>query len=427
MMNKLNKTALFLVVSGCLVAAGSVAENSSTKGYHFDARGQLVKGQANKYGADAQNRNFSQSMSGDIAANMQVVTVGQRTAGVSTILGGTVVPFRSVTLSAEMPGRVEYIAGREGDRFNQGELLLAVDDDELMAKREQAMARLNNAYLALRNSQMQYGREWWSPQSRDINRMPGMGLPSLFDQFFTRNMGSGMGYGNPFLERYTDLYSSGTQMGQTQGLHVAAISQLREIDARLRDTRTLSPFNGVIVQKLVEAGDTVQPGQPLLKYADLTDLQLAIEVPSRLLGGVQKDMVVPAILDFNNQYVDVRVAQIYPMGNAQRHTITVKFDLPVGTTAWPGTYAEVMLPDTSAMTDTLIEIPKSAVVKRGSLPIVYVIKNNRRELRLVRLGASYAEGTVTVLAGLSPGDQVLVNPPPGVTSGWHKQPDAIKQ
>jgi multidrug efflux pump subunit AcrA (membrane-fusion protein) len=158
-----------------------------------------------------------------------------------------------------------------------------------------------------------------------------------------------------------------------------------------------------------------------VKYADLTDLQLAIEVPSRLLGAVQKGMVVPAILDFNNQYVDVRVAQIYPMGNMQRHTITVKFDLPVGTSAWPGTYAEVMLPDTSVDAKTLIEIPESAVAKRGSLPAVYVVKGDKRELRLVRLGKSYAAGMVTVSAGLKPGEQVWVNPPSGATSDWDKK------
>ena len=412
MIKSINKTGCFLFVFGCLFATSISANNNG--GYYYGPRGEMVKG-------------YNNSAQSHPANGMQVVTVGQRTAGVSTILGGTVVPFREVTLSAEIPGRVEYIAGREGDRFSQGELLLAIDDDELMAKREQAMANLNNSYLALRNSQMQYGREWWVPQSRNINRMPGMGLPSLFDQFFTRNLGSGMGYGNPWLERYTDLYSSGTQMGQAQGIHLAAVSQLREIDARLRDTRTLSPFNGVIVQKMVEAGDTVQPGQPLLKYADLTDLQLAIEVPSRLLGSVRQDMVVPAILDFNNQFVDVRVAQIFPMGKAQRHTITVKFDLPVGTNAWPGTYAEVMLPDSSVDAKSLIEIPESAVVKRGSLPMVYIVKDGRHEMKLVRLGKSYSPGTVTVLAGLRAGDRVWANPPPGVTSGWHKKPDAMKQ
>ena len=420
MIKNISKAGVTIFLSINLMTSTTMVQASGSGNFYYDARGQLVNGQNNPMHSSNQNPSMYQQPPGQ----MQVVTVGQRQAGVSTILGGTVVPFREVTLTAEMPGRVEYIAGREGDRFQQGELLLAVDDDELMAKREQAMANLNNSYLALRNSQMQYGREWWAPESRNVNRMPGMGLPSLFDQFFTRNLGSGMGYGNPWLERYTDLYSSGTHMGQAQGQYLASVSQIREIDARLRDSRTLSPFSGVIVQKMVEAGDTVQPGQPLIKYADLTDLQLSVEVPSRLLGGVQKGMIVPAILDFNNQFVDARVAQIFPMGNTQRHTITVKFDLPVGTSAWPGTYAEVMIPDTSVETKTLIEIPESAVVRRGSLPSVFVVEGNQHKLRLIRLGKSYAEGMVTVSAGLKPGEQVWVNPPSGVTSGWHEKPEA---
>ncbi|MBE9548832.1 MAG: efflux RND transporter periplasmic adaptor subunit [Proteobacteria bacterium] len=394
--------AIFILGSVIWATAGGQTSGQGT--VYYDSSGQIVSG---------------------VPASAEVVTVGQRQTGVSTILSASVVPYREVTFNAEVSGRVEYIAGREGDRFNTQEVLVAIGSEKLLARRGQVLANLNNANLALSNSQMQYGREMWSPKSRDINKMPGMGMPSMFDQLFTRNAASSMGYGNPFLERYSDLYSSGTQMGQAQGLHLAALSKLREIDASLRDTRTVSPFNGVIVEKMVEAGDTVQPGQPLLKYADLDNLQLSVEVPSRLISIMEQGMVVPAMLDFNHQYVDVRLAQIYPVGNPQRHTITVKFDLPIGISAWPGTYAEIMLPDSGETSESLIEIPTSAVVRRGSLPVVYAIKGDRRELRLVRLGASYAAGRVTVLAGLEAGERVLVNPPAGVTSGWHKQPAGI--
>ncbi len=402
-MDNMNFRTSTIIILGITISLAVGAQNNPN-GNYYDSKGALVE------------NSYSQA---------QVVTVGQRRTGVSTILGASVVPYREVTFSAETSGRVEFIAGQEGDRFNQKQVLLALDIDELIAQREQIVADLNNAYLRLRNTQMQYGREWWSPQSREVNKMPGMGMPSLFDQFFTKNIAGGMGYGNPTLERYSDLYSSGTRLGQAQGQHRAALSKLNEIDARLRDTRTISPFNGVIVEKMVEAGDTVSMGQPLIKYADLNNLQLSVEVPSRLITEVHEGMVIPAMLDFNNQFVNVRLAQIYPLGNVKRHTITVKFDLPVGITAWPGTYAEVMLPESNESNKTMIEIPESAVVKRGSLPVVYVIKGNKRELRLVRLGASYVEDTVTVLAGLNLGEQVLVNPPPGVVSGWHKEPDAL--
>ena len=394
---------LFFLGLAIVVTVG--AQTSAQETYYYDSNGQVFQGRP---------------------AQAEVITVGQRETGVSTILSASVVPYREVTFTAETSGRIEFVAGREGDQFNREEVLVAIDNEKLLARRGQVVASLNNSLLALRNSQMQYGREWAAPQSRSINQMPGMGMPALFDQMFTRNLGSGLGYGDPFVERYTDLYSSGTQMGQAQGQHLVALAKLNEIDANLRDTRTLSPFNGVIVEKMVEAGDTVQIGQPLLKYADLANLQLLVEVPSRLISVVQKGMVVPAMLDFNHQYIDVRLAQIYPVGNVQRHTITVKFDLPVGISAWPGTYAEIMLPDSGETNETLIEIPTSAVVKRGSLPVVYAIKGDRRELRLVRLGASYAAGRVTVLAGLNAGEQVLINPPAGVVSGWHRDPSGIQ-
>jgi len=373
MVANMKKRLLSLSTLGFTISLTALAQTSGGDTYYYDSNNNIVNG---------------------MPSQAQVITVGQRKTGVSTILSANVVPYREVTFSAEVSGRVEFIAGREGDGFNQEEVLVAINSEKLLARRGQVVAKLNNAYLGLRNSQMQYGREWTSPQSKDINRMPGMGLPSMFDKMFTSNIGSGMGYGNPWLDRYSDLYSSGTQMGQAQGQHLEVLSKLREIDASLRDTRTISPFSGVIVEKLVEAGDTVQVGQPLLKYADLRNLQLSVEVPSRLISVVRKGMVVPAMLDFNNQYIDVRLAQIYPVGDVQRHTITVKFDLPIGITAWPGTYAEIMLPDSRQMDETLIEIPTSAVVKRGSLPVVYVINGNKRELRLVRLGASYAKGSI---------------------------------
>jgi len=398
----IRKSGLFIL--GSVLSLSATAQSQNTGGSYYDNNRMPT------------NTVYQQT---------QVMTVGQRRTGVSTILGASVVPYKEVTFSAETSGRVEYLSGQEGDRFNQDQVLVALDTDELLARREQVVADLNTSYLRLRNTQMQYGREWWSPQSRSVNKMPGMGLPSLFDQFFTKNVASSMGYGNPWLERYSDLYSSGSKMGQAQSQHRAALSKLNEIDARLRDTRTISPFNGVIVEKMVEVGDTVSMGQPLIRYADLNNLQLSVEVPSRLITEVHEGMVIPAMLDFNNQFVNVRLAQIYPLGNVKRHTITVKFDLPVGITAWPGTYAEVMLPESSENNKTVIEIPSSAVIKRGSLPVVYVIKDNKRELRLVRLGASYVQDRITVLAGLSLGDQILVNPPPGVVSGWHKEPEAL--
>jgi RND family efflux transporter MFP subunit len=281
------------------------------------------------------------------------------------------------------------------------------------------LAELANANTALRNAQVQYSRELWAPRSFDSNRTGGMGMPSMFDQMFTRNFASTMGYGNPSLDRYTDLYSSGSQISQGYSGVLQAQSMLEEIDAKLKDTRSVAPFGGVIVRKLAEVGDTVQPGQPLLVFADTKYLQVQVEVPARLMPGLEKGMILPARLDVGDTRVDVRVARIFPMADVQRHTVTVKFDMPLDAPGGPGMYAEVMVPDIKAPAKNLPVVPVASLVWRGSLPAVFVVnEDNRTELRLVRLGSYLNSRTVSILSGLHEGERVLAAPPAGMVSGW---------
>ena len=350
-----------------------------------------------------------------------VISVMMAPTGSSVVLGGTIVPLREVTLAAQMPGRVEYLAGVEGEHFTAGEVVAAIDDDDLLAKRSQALANLSAQSRAYQNSQVQYSKEFWSPRSRDIGQMPGMGLPSMFDMFFTRPMASSMGMGNPLLDRQADLYAQGTNMGQAHSQHIGALSQLREIEAKLRDSRAVAPFDAIIVKKLVEVGQTVQPGQPLLKLADSHALQLQVEVPVRLVSGLREGMLAPVILDVGNTRIQARVAQIYPVADNSRHTVKVKFDLPEGVPGGPGMYAEVMVPDPSVPVQNLPVIPNSAVIWRGSLPAVYIVNHkNENELRLVRLGEAIDNWNVAVLSGLRAGERVFARPSPGMVSGWVK-------
>ena len=351
----------------------------------------------------------------------QIISVMIAPTGSSVVLGGTVVPLREVTLSAQIPGRVDYLAGIEGEFFQAGTVVVAIDDDDLLAQRQQAIAKINAQSQALQNSRVQYSKEFWAPRSLDVGRMPGMGLPSMFDMFFTRPMASGMGYGNPLLERQADLYAQGTNVGRARSQQISALAQLQQVDAKLRDTRAIVPFDAIIVKKLVEVGQTVQAGQPLLKLADSHSLQLKVEVPVRLVSALRKDMIVPVILDVGSEQIQARVAQIYPVADNSRHTVTVKFDLPEGVPGGPGMYAEVMIPDPSVAIQNLPIIPNTAVIWRGSLPAVFVVNHkNEKELRLVRLGEAIDKWTVSVLSGLRPGERIFSHPSPGMAAGWIK-------
>ena len=354
----------------------------------------------------------------------EIISVETTQSQGQVILGGTVVPYKEVTMTAQVPGTIKYLAGDVGDSFEAGDVLVAIDDEELRAKRRAAVAALANSEAMLRNSQVQYSRELWSPQSENINRMPGMGMPGLFDQLFTKNAGDMMGYGNPDVERHADLFSRQTGVSQAVSSVQQARSQIEELDAAIRDARSVSPFDGVIMKKLVEVGDTVQPGQPLVNFAHVKYLRIQSEVPARLVSNLKVGMVVPAYLDVGREQVEARVAQIYPLADTQHHTVTVKFDLPVGVAGGPGMYAEVMVPDNARSGQPRIVIPSSAVIKGGSLPRVLAIRGDgKSEMRVIRLGSPYGKGKVIVLSGLKQGEQIIDNPPAGASSGWtpHKR------
>jgi multidrug efflux pump subunit AcrA (membrane-fusion protein) len=344
-----------------------------------------------------------------------IVTVETVSQQDTVVLGGTVVPARQVMIAAQLPGRVEFIAGSEGDSFKEETILVALDDDELLAQRRAALAQMANAEAALRNAGIQFNRELISPQSR--KSMGGMGMPGMFDQMFTKNFSDMMGINDSGMDRHADLISRRTGIDQARGSYTQATSQLEQVDAKLRDAVGYAPFDGVIIEKLVEVGDTIQPGQPLLKYADVNALQIEIQVPARIMPGVRVGDIVSATLDVNQTTVKAKITQIFPMADPIRHTVTVKLDLPVNAPAAPGMYADVTITDRNSPANKITVIPKTALLKRGSLPVVYVLNDQgEKEMRVVRKGLNLEGDRVTILSGLRGGERVINNPRPGIAA-----------
>jgi len=346
--------------------------------------------------------------------------VVKQASGAPTVsVGGTVIPYKEVTLAAQLPGRVSYLAGIEGDSFKEGALIVAIDDQELLANRRALLAQMATADAQLRNASVQYNREIFSPRSR--TSPGGMGIPNLFDQMFTRPMESFTGERSQGAELGADLYASGTQIQEARNGMLRLQAELQALDSKLRDARSIAPFDGVVVKKFIEVGDTLQPGQPMLSFADIEYLQVEVDVPARLRPGLREGMMLQAELDVNHRRVPIRVAQIFPMADPQRHTVKVKFDLPQGVSE-PGAYAKVLVPDFNAPERANPVIPLSAVRYNGSLPGVYVIDDTGNvQLRLIRVGEPVPNGFVTVLSGLRAGERVVNDPGPNVTSGWADQ------
>lgn len=328
------------------------------------------------------------------------VEVERRAVGGNTTVGGTVVPLEEITFTAQMPGNVEMIAGNEGDFFKRGSTLATLDESALRAQRQAAIAAITNAQAAVRNAEVQYQREREDPTPRQSGNMMSQMMPMPF-----------FGNNESGVTRGANLHQYRTQIEQAQGGLITAQAQLREVDAKLEDIRSIAPFDGYITHKHVNAGDTVQPGQPLLSFADMTRLQVQTDVPTRLSAPLSPGFVTKVKLDDPKQTVVMaRVAQVFPMADPTRHTVRVKLDLQEGSPAKAGMYAEVLIPQPQSDMGSAPVIPISALVYRGGLPMVYVLDDqNQPRLNLLRLGEQYGD-TVSVLTGLKGGERILLNP-----------------
>ncbi|WP_299873280.1 efflux RND transporter periplasmic adaptor subunit [uncultured Cocleimonas sp.] len=356
----------------------------------------------------------------------EIITVNRSISSSQTVLGSTVVPYKEITVTAQVPGKITSLGGDVGTSFTKGGVLAKIDDAQLLAKRNTLWAQITSAQAALKNSQAQYQREIVSPRSKSINGMPGMGVPSMMDIFMTRPMYDMMGDSNQGYNRYSDLVSSATGVSQAESQVMMAWSQLNELNTKIKDTVSVAPFEGIIMSKMVEVGDAVQPGQPLMTYGFIKYLRLQADVPSMLVSGLAKGMSVPVRISNTNPTV-ARVSQIYPIADPSRHTVVVKFDLPVGVSASPGMYAEIFLPDTTPGGNSVITIPKTALIPGRSLPTVLVVDEESKtsSLRLIRVGVAQRDGLVSVVSGLKVGERVINNPPAGASSGWYPKDSAV--
>ncbi len=350
-----------------------------------------------------------------LAASKEVMKATAQVSGGLSSVSGTVIPVKEAALSAQIPGIVNYLGGKAGDSLTKGAVLFTIDPASILAKRQAAMAAYQAALSGFRNAQIQYNKELYSPRT---GQPTGMGMPSMMDSFMKPFSGQYAGPHNPWAARQANLQSrmEGIEGARTQLMRVQA--QIKGIDTKLNDAQIRAPFDGVIVSKSIEVGDTVQPGQPLMKFADTTLMQIKAEIPERLMSSIKVGKTIDVRIDTASvSNLKVKVNQIYPVANKTRHTVTVKLDLPVVILGKPvhevlraGMYAEVLLLDTTSASQNLPVIPRTAVITDGPLPVVYTCIDKRRASRYVTVGGETTGDKVTIISGIKVGDWIVIDP-----------------
>lgn len=311
------------------------------------------------------------------AEPLAVATVQYREVLQTYRIEGLVEATRQSTVSAQIGGRVKEIHFDVGDRVKQGQVIVRIDEREAAQALAGSQGQVLQAQANMQNAKATYERS-----------------KQLFAQKFISQAA---------LDKALADYQAA--QGQTAAIQAGA----SQANLAHGYTAVIAPYAGVVASRLVEVGEMVMPGKPLMTGFDPSDLRVLVSVPQDKLAevGGQPDVriEIPAL----NRWIKAASITVQPVADARTHSTQVRVNLPTNETGiYPGMFVRAHFVVGKA---NKLVIPASAVLRRSEVVGVYVVDSKgATQLRQVRLGESSAEGTVEVLAGLNPKEKVALNP-----------------
>ena len=200
------------------------------------------------------------------------------------------------------------------------------------------------------------------------------------------------------------LASGRTRLG-VLGMTPADIDAIEQSGEPKRLVTVAAPRSGVVVNRGVTVGTSVDPSTTLLTIADLSRVWILAEVPEDSIPFVR--VGTPAQLDFRasgRPPFTARVDFIYPTLTERTRTLRVRLSAAnAGGVLKPGLYGTAAFE--SAGQD-VITVPRDAVVDTGVQQHVFVAAGDRFEPRVVQVGVQLAD-RVEIRDGLKEGEQIV--------------------
>jgi RND family efflux transporter MFP subunit len=200
----------------------------------------------------------------------------------------------------------------------------------------------------------------------------------------------------------------------------ANVANVRQLEAMQSFKMLAAPFDGVVTARNVEIGQLISSGgsgQPLFEVSDLHRVRIFVQVPQSFTAGLTPGMKATFEMpQYPGVQFDATLSHTSKAINATSHSMQV--ELQADNAAWKffgGSYCNVHF---EIPTDAnLVKLPSTALVTGNQGTQVAVLdSNNKVVLKSVKLGRDLGD-SVEIVAGLSPSDQVINNPPETLAAG----------
>jgi len=316
---------------------------------------------------------------------------------------GYVVARREAVVSSKIQGRLSQLRVEEGSNVKKGDVLARLESTDYEATVQRARAAVQRAEADLAEQQRQ------ERVAAELTRQ------------------------NVLAEDQREAAQSRVRIGEATVAQAEA--DLAFAEAQLQNTVIRAPFDGVVVKKMAEVGESVAPIPPgvnistssgaIVALADLATLEVEADVAeanvAKVGNGQPAEVTVEAIP--NRRYQAV-LRQVIPTADRTKATVMVKVTiLDKDEDLKPEMSAKVTFlepekgkkADASA-SEPVVLVPREAVVTRDGKKTVFLVREGKAQARPVVLGTE-RQGQVVVREGLAGGEVLVLRPPEGLADG----------
>ena len=329
-------------------------------------------------------------------------------------IGGDVRARQTATLVSRIVAPVTQVLVLPGDHVRAGQPLVLLDERDLTAARSRAQAAVEASREAANGAAAER-------QAADAAFVLATATYKRVADLRAKNSATP----NELDEALAGLRAAEARVAGAKAQIARAAAGIQEAQAAAeaasvsRSYATVAaPFDGVVTQKLIEAGNMAAPGVPLLTIEDTRAFRLEVRIDQSRASLVRPGQAVEVAIDdgapATARPITGRVAEISHVVDENAHAFLAKIDLPATAAVRSGMFGRARF---AGAVRHVLAVPATSVVRQGQLTSVFVVdRSGIARLRLVSVGEPNA-GAIEVRAGLDPDETVVVDPPPALIDG----------
>ncbi|MGB7377012.1 MAG: efflux RND transporter periplasmic adaptor subunit [Rivularia sp. (in: cyanobacteria)] len=345
---------------------------------------------------------------------------------------GSTVPFREISVRSQIEGQLLSLNVDLGDRVTKGYVVGLIDDTLLKASLNQAEAelaalksevaransRVGNALTEVERARLELQQEEADAQRQEKLLSEG----AIAKQFAEQTRTTAQTAASSVEAAQKQVQIEQQAVIAAKGRVVAQQAVVAQAKERKSYAKLTSPMAGVVLEKLIEPGNLIQPGNEILKIGDFTRVKIEVQVSELELGKLKIGQSVKILLDaFPNQEYIGTLKRISPYSNTTARLIPVEVVMPnIDDKIGSGLLARVNFQNTTAQK---VVVPFRAIQTEAEVKIksyqlntnirgtVFIVveneKANKVRARRVILGEK-ADGKVEIVSGLTSGESYVV-------------------